>query len=116
MRILAAILLIISVFMDFSANCSAEESISHEFVKSSQSKEIEPNLIKKSCSEHAGSNHKTETDTQHCHAGHGHVAVKYSIPYIILPVPLITDLEFLDISCSIPSPFLSVTIRPPIFV
>lgn len=112
MRILVAMLLIMSVFLDFSASCLAEESLSHETIETSNSKDAESVRATQSCPDHPSSNPKTES--HHCHAGHMHAAVKYSTPFPLLPTPLITNLEFLDTSCSIPSPFLAEIIRPPI--
>lgn len=112
MRMIVALILTFSIFIDFSANCLAEDfSICHS---EDISVSIDHNL--NNTTDHSPAHaHPKGSDSHHCHNGHLHTAINFS-PWLDSAQPSLNfTLEFFDYSLAIPTPFLSEIIRPPIF-
>lgn len=112
MRLIVALILTLSIFIDFSASCLAEDfSICH-----SDDVSISDNdhNLNKTTDSSPSNTHPQGSDSHHCHGGHIHAAVNFSPKYVISLSSLNFILEFFHYSLSIPSPTLSEIIRPPI--
>lgn len=111
MRMIVALLITFSVLIDFSASCLAEDfSICH-------SEDISVSIdhdLSKTTDSSPSHTHPKGSDSHHCHGGHIHAAVNFPSGFVSARTSLNFTLEFFDYSLSIPSPFLSEIIRPPI--
>jgi len=112
MRFISALLLTLSILIDFSANCLAEEfSICHDDYVSVSEHNSDLNKTSQS---HASHTHPHGSDSHHCHGGHAHVAVIFSQGSPLNVTSFDFSLVFSDLSLVIPSPLLSEINRPPI--
>jgi len=112
MRFILALILILTVFIDFSTTCIADDlSICHSSETSDSNLKQEFNKTSK---DSAQQKHTQNSDSHHCHGAHIHAAVNFSVGSITSISNLNFSLEFFDYSLAVPSPTLSKIIRPPI--
>lgn len=112
MRLIVSLVLLLSVFLDFSASSIVEDfSICHRDDASILDFQHDLSQAANDLPIHP---HTKSSETHHCHAGHTHIAVNFSFNSLVSLSSLNFLLEFSDFSLALPSPSLSEINRPPI--